>query len=122
VTVADWTTGDGGIEARLAGEAALDFGLGRGLALAPAGRLSIGGGATRFFADGCFPVSAARLELGENDVETLNAELCPTDEPMLTIARGWRFRGEARALAASAPFLGMRVDEGRGRIAASDAG
>src|SRR5690606_24409046 len=28
VTVADWTTGDGGIEARLAGEAALDFGLG----------------------------------------------------------------------------------------------
>src|SRR5690606_31665481 len=73
-------------------------------------------------ADGCFPFSAARLELGENDVETLNGELCPTDQAMLTLAAGWRFQAEARALEARAPFLSMNAHEGRGLVDASDTG
>ncbi len=121
VQVVRYDIGDG-ITARVEGEAELDFGLARDIALTTAGRLEIGGGRTDYFASGCTPFTAALLELGENDVQNLSASLCPPDGPLLTIANGWRFRSQAREVRAEAPFLGMGVTEGAGLITAGDAG
>jgi len=112
----------GEIAAALDGEAAFDFGLARGARLSAAGMLRIGGGRTTFSPAGCFPFSAALLELGENDVAQVSASLCPTQGPMLTIADGWRFEAQARRLSAAAPFLGMAASEVSARVTARDPG
>lgn len=111
-----------GISAQISGQAALDFGLARDVSLQTAGRLEIEGGRTRYFAAGCAPVTVARLELGENDVEDVAASLCPADGPMLTIQDGWRFRGQAQGAQARAPFLGMAFSEASGIVTAGDQG
>lgn len=111
--------GPGGFrfDADLGLEAALDFGPARTATLDADGRLSIGGGALRFLATRCAPVTTARLELGENDVTGVAGALCPTDVPLLTVADGgWRVRGRAQAFDADAPFLQMRVTEARGPV------
>ena len=122
VEVPRYVVAEGGIAAAIDGEAAFDFGLARGARLDATGMLRIAGGRTTFSPVGCFPFSAALLELGENDIADVSANLCPTDGPMLTIADGWRFEAQARSLSATAPFLGMAVTDGAARVSARDPG
>lgn len=112
-----------GIVANLRGEADFDFGLARGAAFSTDGLLRIADGRTSFIATRCSPFTATMLELGENDVSDVSASLCPVSgQPLVTIADGWRFEAEARALSAAAPFLGMRVSDASGRLSARDPG
>lgn len=112
-----------GIVASLRGEADFDFGLARGASLSTEGLLRIADGRTSFIASRCSPFTATMLELGENDVSDVSASLCPVSgQPLVTIADGWRFEAEARALSAAAPFLGMRVSDASGRVSARDPG
>jgi hypothetical protein len=112
-----------GIVASLRGDANLDFGLARGAAISTEGLLRIVDGRTSFIATRCSPFTSTLLELGENDVSDVSASLCPVSGlPMVTIADGWRFEAEARALSAEAPFLGMRVSDASGRVSARDPG
>ncbi|WP_374469320.1 YdbH domain-containing protein [Phenylobacterium sp.] len=107
---------DGGATASGRVKAALSIGPIEGGVFDAAGTLRMGE-AVRFTAERCAEVQAARLELGENDVEALSGRLCPTGEPLLTLAGGgWRIAGRAEAVAARAPFLQARVSDGRGRV------
>ena len=45
------------------------------------GAFRLAGGALDITADRCAPVSAARLELGINDVEAIEGEFCPAAQP-----------------------------------------
>lgn len=111
-----------GFAAALQGEAELNYGFARGVRLSPVGSLRIGSGQTTFAASRCFPVRVAELDLGENDVRAVSAELCPSDRPMLTIGGGWGFNAQARALAASAPFLDMSASDVAAHLVARDPG
>lgn len=122
IDVPRYVMADGEIAAAFDGEAAFDFGLARGARLDAAGMLRIAGGRTTISPAGCFPFSAALLELGENDIADVSASLCPVDGPMLTIADGWRFEAQARGLVATAPFLGMAVSDASARVTAHDPG
>lgn len=121
IDVGQYRLGDG-IIARITAQAAFDFGLARGAELSTEGLVRIADGRTSFIAAGCSPFTADLLELGENDVSDVSVNLCPVDQPLVTIADGWRFEAEARALQAAAPFLGMRVTEAAGRVSARDPG
>jgi hypothetical protein len=122
VDVPRYVMADGVIAAAIDGEAALDFGLARGLRLDTGGLLRIGGGRTTFSAASCFPFSAGMLDLGDNDVTDVEASVCPGRGPMLTIADGWRFDADIQDLSANAPFLGMSLSAVSGHVAAGDAG
>lgn len=122
IDVPRYVMGEGGLMAALDGEAGFDFGLARGARIQTAGMLRIADGRTTFTAAGCFPFSAALLELGENDVADVSTQLCPVQAPLITISNGWRFEAEARGLAASAPFLGMTVTEAGAQVTAHDTG
>jgi hypothetical protein len=88
-----------------------------------AGDLRLAGGSTAFTASRCTTLSLARLELGENDVEAVDGEICPTGAPLLSFANGgWRMRGQAKGVKADVPFLEARVAEAAGRIDASGQG
>ena len=120
--VTNYVVAEGAITALVDAEAAMDFGLARGLRLEPAGLLRIVSGRTTFAAASCFPVRVERLDLGETDVQDVSASLCPTSGSMLTVADGWRFEAEARGLGAQAPFLGMAVSDATARLVARDPG
>ena len=122
VDVPRYVMADGVIAAAIDGEAALDFGLARGLRLDTDGLLRIGGGRTTFSAASCFPFSVERLELGDNDVTDVEAGVCPGRGPMLTIADGWRFDADIRDLSANAPLLGLAMSAVTGHATAGDAG
>lgn len=122
VEVPRYVMADGGIAAAIDGEAAFDFGLARGARLETAGMLRIGGGRTTYSAAACFPFSAALLDLGDNDVADVATQICPVEQPLLTIADGWRFEAQARNLRAAAPFLGMAVSDATARVSARDSG
>lgn len=115
-----WRLVPGGFVATLEGRAALDFDLGRGIRLETRGELASGGGRLTYTAAGCAPVSVERLELGENDVTDLSGALCPADRPLLT-AQGGSWRSEARLekIDADAPFLGLGIRGGAGRLVAT---
>jgi len=112
----------GGATARGSAKASGTFGPAEDAAVRLSGALAIHGGALRFDADTCAPVSVRRLELGANDVERLSGELCPAGGPMFTLAGGdWRLRGRAAGLAAEVPFLQARLAQGEGQVVASQA-
>ncbi len=78
-----------------------------------AGDLRLANGAIDFTASGCAPIAAAHIELGENDLEKVAAELCPVKgAPLLSMKDGeWRLRGEVVKAAAAIPFLEAKVSE-----------
>ena len=81
-----------------------------------AGELRMADGAIAFTASHCAPVSG-RLELGANDVEAIDTQLCPTAAPLFTLAQGdWRIRAGAKALSAKVPFLQAAVSQGVGDL------
>jgi len=106
-----------GLVATTALKASGGFGLVEAGSLDTAGELRVAGGSTSFFASRCAAVTAQRLELGENDIEDIDAKVCPTSAPMLTVAEGgWRLRGRAQAMSARAPFLEARISEAAGDL------
>jgi hypothetical protein len=78
-----------------------------------AGDLRLANGAIDFTASGCAPITAAHVELGENDLEQLAGQLCPVrGAPLLSLKDGaWRLRGEVVKAAAAVPFLEAKVSE-----------
>ncbi len=89
-----------------------------------AGTLRLAGGGIDFTASRCAVVTAAHVELGENDLEQVDAQVCPTaGAPLVTLKDGaWRLRGEAKAAAAQVPFLEAKLSEASGRIDLSGQG
>jgi len=117
VRVTGWRITGDGFEADLTGRAALDFGLGRGVALDAAGRLATTPAGLTFTTTRCTPLTVERLELGENDVIDLIGGLCPSGRPLVTVAEGgWRLDGRLTDVSARAPFLALRVEAGQGPL------
>ena len=83
-----------------------------------AGSFRLAGGALDVTADRCVPVSAARLELGVNDVEAIKGEFCPAAGGALVRIGdgGWRAQGAIKDLAAMVPFLETRVVQAAGPV------
>lgn len=122
VAVPVWRRSGAAITAELDGQAAFDFGLARDATLDAAGLLRVAGGTTTFVARECAAFAARTLELGENDIVDVSADLCGGRGPLLTIADGWRLEAAARDVSAVAPFLGMRFTGAAGPLTAWDRG
>ncbi|OYX55322.1 MAG: C4-dicarboxylate ABC transporter [Brevundimonas subvibrioides] len=106
--VPNWRLTAGGFEATLAGRAALDFGLARGLNVQTRGVLATNAGRLTYVASDCLTFTAERLELEENDVMDLSGGLCASGGPLVVSQDGrWRAGGRLTDVAASAPFLAM---------------
>ena len=115
-----WRLTPDGFTAELDGRAALDFDLGRGIALQTRGRLTSADGRVTYVAAECAPVTVERLELGENDVTGLSGRACPIDRPLVSIADGrWRADTALAGVEAAAPFLALRFGEAGGRLTAT---
>jgi|TARA_R100000149_G_scaffold65270_1_gene39167 hypothetical protein len=118
VSVPRWALIPGGFLADFDGQAALDFGLGRGLTVSGDGRLQNVGGALTVTTTDCLAVTAERLELGENDVAHVATGLCPTGRaPLVRIADGgWRVDGQLAGGSGRAPFLALGVEDLSGAL------
>lgn len=115
--IPDWRLTPGGFEARLEGQAALDFGVARGIAVSTTGLLANTGGTLTYVADGCMPFTVERLDLDENDATDLSGSLCPTDAPLVTARNGvWRAGATLKDVAATTPFLSMQFDQVQGSM------
>jgi hypothetical protein len=115
-----WRLTPTGFTARLNGRAALDFGLARGIALQTEGDLTSSSGRLTYVAEGCGPVTIARLDLDSNDVTDIGGAICPVSRPLVSIADGgWRADGALRALDASAPFLALNFRDVAGGFTAT---
>ncbi len=104
-----------------------------GLGLAPAegvrfdsvGRASLDAGGLSYALDSCVPLSAERVELGDNDLTNLSGRFCPGVGPALAgLTSGVRIIGRAEALAFDAATLQTEVRDGLAevRLTVSDAG
>jgi hypothetical protein len=82
-----------------------------------AGDIRLADGALSFAAARCVIVSAAHVELGENDLERVDGRLCPTSAPLLTVSGGaWRVRGGAQDFAAAIPSFEASVSQADGTL------
>lgn len=118
--VPDWRLTPGGFEARLEGQASLDFGIARGIAVSTTGRLANTNGQLTYVADNCLPFTVERLDLEDNDATDLSGALCPTDAPLVTARNGsWRSSATMRDVAATTPFLSMQFDQVQGSMIAT---
>ncbi|WP_312783107.1 YdbH domain-containing protein [Brevundimonas sp.] len=116
-TVPSWNLTPGGFRAALDGQAALDFGPARNIALSTKGELASNGGRLTYTTQDCIPLSVERLELGENDVTDVAGRFCPVETPLITVADGaWRAQGSLADVGATAPFLAMRFSDAQGRL------
>ena len=114
-----WRLTPTGFTARLAGRAALDFGLARGVALQTEGDLTSSAGRLTYVAARCGPLTVERLELDESDVTDIAGAICPVSRPLVTVADGgWRADGAMRGLDASAPFLALDFRDAEGGFTA----
>lgn len=117
--VSDWRLTPGGFEARLAGEAALDFDVARDLTLRTAGTLASDNGRLTYVTRDCAAVAIGRLAFDANAVTDVSASLCPMARPLLTVADGnWRVDGALRGLSAEARGFQLKIADGAGELAA----
>ena len=118
IDIPQWRLTPEGFEARLTGRAALDFDVARGLTVTGAGLLTSRSGTTTFAADGCPNFAVERLELGENDAETVSGRLCAVGRPLVELTKGgWRADGRLESVAGVVPFLEARFAEVGGPLA-----
>ncbi len=116
--ISDWRLTPGGFEARLDGQAALDFGIARGLTLTTAGLFASDNGRLTYTASDCVAFAADRLELDDNDATRLSGRLCPAGRPLAEVHNGsWRADGRLADVVASVPFLALRLDQVQGALA-----
>lgn len=117
VDVSQWQMADGGFSARLSGDGALDFDPVSGIALKTAGRLRVRNGTTDYTADGCADLRAASVDIGENDLKRIQGQLCAEGQPLFTMRQGqWQLAGRLQQTQLAAPFAGIDLDNGRGRL------
>ena len=117
IDVPSWSLTRGGFRAVVDGQAALDFGPARNIALSTRGELASDGGRLTYATGDCIPLSVAKLELGENDVTDIAGRFCPADAPLITVVDGsWRAQGALTDVGATAPFLAMRFSDAQGRL------
>lgn len=89
---------------------ATDLGPLQGLKVDTSGGLNISSGRLTYRAQGCAPVSIARLEAGDNSVLDAEGRLCPGPAPTFTFADGaWRLDGRLTDASADVPFLQARA-------------
>lgn len=89
-----------------------DLGPLRGMKGETQGRLNVTNGRTAFLASACAPFEMARLETGDTSVIDIEAQLCPTDQPLVVVQGGqWVLDAAARAASADIPFLQARASE-----------
>lgn len=82
-----------------------------------AGEVRFVNGALDFAASRCAVVTAAKVELGENDVEKLDAQFCPSTAPLFSLKNGaWRLRGQAKAASGVMPSFEVKASEISGPI------
>lgn len=117
VDVARWDLTKGGASADVAAHVRGTLGVAEGADLMLAGRMTVAAGAVTLSAQRCATVSAAKLELGANDVEQVSARLCPAGGALFTARGGaWRLAGRAEAVEAAVPFLQARATGGAGSL------
>lgn len=86
------------------------------------GSLRIAKGVASFSGDRCAQVTAAKLDLGANDVEGLSTRFCPAGAPLLTVgAGGWSIDGRAEQATGRVPFLQATLADGAGRAHLAEA-
>ena len=114
ININQWQMTPRGFEARMEGKASLDLGPARGIELGASGLLSTASGITRFVARDCLPVSIRQIELGENDLHTVSAQICPSDAPLLTLGNG-RTQVSARLedVKATVPSVDVELRQGK---------
>jgi hypothetical protein len=89
-----------------------DFGPLRGMKGEARGRLNLADGRMTFVASACAPFEMAKLETGETSVINIEAELCPTDQPLVVVQGGqWALDAAAKAASAEIPFLLARASD-----------
>lgn len=102
-------------KARLRGDG--DFDMFRAFKADLSGDLRLGRDGLRFLTRGCHPVSAERLELGDNDAVEVAGQLCGGASPLFAIAgEGWRLDSRLQGVSAGVPFLGAAVREASGQL------
>ncbi|WP_374273887.1 YdbH domain-containing protein [Brevundimonas sp.] len=112
-----WSLTANGFTADLAGTAALDFGLARGLTVDTAGTLTQAGGVLTYRPSRCLDVTAAMLELGENDAVDVSGDFCPGTAPLVTVRDGaWRAQGRMAEVSADIPSFEVGVREAEGAV------
>jgi hypothetical protein len=106
----------GGFDATGRVEAAIDIPLAQGAVIEARGRARSRGGVFTFTADDCVGLRAAKVELGENDVEQLTGRFCPAPGgPLIQAgANGYRVQGRFTNTAAVVPFLQARAEAAAG--------
>jgi len=122
-TVPRWRLQGDGVVAEVRGRAALDFAPAEDLTLTAAGTLTTGPEGLVFRPGGCVAVTAARLELGENDAEAVRGALCPTTgrgaRPFLEVSDGgWTLTAGLQDGTARLPGFVAAVEAARGPLTA----
>lgn len=85
--------------------------------LTAAGVLSLDADRIAFVSRGCAQLTAARMELGENDLERLSGRLCPVDGPAFAWSDGrWRLLSRLEDGAAAVPIFESRLTHAKGLI------
>lgn len=114
---------DGAVTAVGRVQAAGSVAMVQGGAVDASGQLRARAGAVTFTADRCASFQAARLEMGDNDVERLAGRLCPAGGPLFALAGGgWRLAGRVEAASAAVPFGQVRLADAGGRVEATQRG
>ena len=115
-SVADLRLAPAGVSADVRLRAGLDIPLATGAVVEARGRAAMRDGAFTFAAADCVQLQAARVELGENDVEAVAARLCPLPgaPAVQTGPDGYRIRGRFAEAAADVPFLQAKLSSGAG--------
>lgn len=109
-------TGDG-FTVDLEGNAALDFGLARGLTVTTAGTLAQSGRTLTYRPSRCLDVTVVQLELGENDAHDLSGDFCATSAPLVTVREGaWRAQGRFARVTTDIPTFETGVREAEGAL------
>lgn len=107
----------GGFVATTQVRGAGDFDMFRQFKADLAGETRMGREGLRFYARSCHPVSAQRLELGENDAVDVTARICGGGGPLFAAgADGWRLDARLQGAAAAAPFLEAAARDAAGRL------
>lgn len=122
--VPDWRASDGDLTARLTLAAEqLDLPPLEGAAGQIAGRVRLTGSRLSFALDGCAPLSAARVRVGETILSDQKATLCPAEGPLVSAANGaWSAQARFRDLGSLLDEAQASLSEGAGGLTAGGTG
>lgn len=120
----DWRMTDGALAAHvtLTGDH-IDIPPAEGVAGQIAGRARLAGARFSFALDGCTPLGARRLLVGETPLSAPKVTLCPGAAPLIaSTGAGWTASARFKALESSLDEAQARISDGAGTLTASGAG